>query len=265
MIRAATTDWQAAVRRGARIGHRIEVHDTIGSTNDRARELVEDDGGEGTVVVAEVQTAGRGRRGRSWTSPAGVNLTVSVGLRPRLTAGAAWALVPAAALAAHRACARLAEVGLKWPNDVVAPDGRKLGGLLVEVASETDAVRHAVMGFGINVNWARADMPPELRDATTSLVELTGREVDRASLLRDLLEGLEVEIAALEGDRSPLPRYRTACRTLAADVVVETPTGRLAGRAVDVDEAGALLVEADGHVTAVASGEVLRVRPAASR
>lgn len=265
MIRAVTTDWQAATRRGARIGHRIEAHDTIGSTNDRARELLEDDAGEGTVVVAEVQTAGRGRRGRSWTSPAGVNLTVSVGLRPRLPAGAAWGLVPAAALAAHGACAGLAEVGLKWPNDVVAPDGTKLGGLLVEVASEADAVRHAVAGFGINVNWARIDMSADLRDAATSLLELTGGEVDRASLLGDLLQRLEAEIEALEAGRSPLPRYRAACCTLGADVVVETPTGRLAGQAVDVDERGALLVETEGRLTAVASGEVLRVRPKVSR
>jgi BirA family biotin operon repressor/biotin-[acetyl-CoA-carboxylase] ligase len=263
MIGAVTTDWQAAARPGARIGHRIEAHATIGSTNDRALELLEEDGGEGTVVVAEVQTRGRGRRGRAWTSPGGVNLTASVGLRPRLTAGAAWGLVPAAALAAHAACAGLAEVGLKWPNDMVAPDGRKLGGLLVEVASEADAVRHAVLGFGINVNWPRADMPPELRESATSLVELAGRGIDRASLLDDLLERLEVEIEALEAGRSPLPRYRAACRTLGTDVVVETPSGRLAGRAVDVDEVGALLLEADGRLTAVAGGEVLRVRPAA--
>jgi BirA family biotin operon repressor/biotin-[acetyl-CoA-carboxylase] ligase len=260
MIGSVSTDWQAAARPGARIGHAVEVHHELGSTNDRARELVDEAAADGIAVVAEVQSAGRGRRGRSWTSPPGVNLTVSVGLRPGLAAEAAGLLIPAAGLAAHAACASVAEVGLKWPNDVVAPDGRKVGGLLVEVASEGDRLRHAVVGVGLNVNWARADLPDELRATATSLCELAGRPVDRVALLRRLLEALEAEVDELEQGRSPIPRYRAVCRTLGARVTVDTPTGSLVGRALDVDEDGALVVEADGARVAVTNGEVVRVR-----
>lgn len=260
MVGTVVTDWQAAARPGARIGAALEVHEVIGSTNDRVRELLEADPGEGMVVVAELQSAGRGRRGRSWSSPAGVNLTASVGLRPRVAAGAAGGLIPAAALAARAACRGAAAVELKWPNDLVAPDGRKVGGLLVEVASEADRLRHAVLGFGINVNWAQDQLPPDLRRTATSLGALSGRSVDRIDLLRRLLESLEVEIAALEAGRSPLPRYREVCRTLGTWVTVETPGGPVVGRAGRIDDDGALVIETGTGGVAVTSGEVVRVR-----
>ncbi|MCA1672491.1 MAG: hypothetical protein LC799_09890, partial [Actinobacteria bacterium] len=101
---APLTDWSAAVRARSRIGHTLEVHDSIGSTNDRARELLLEPGGDGSVVLAEVQTAGRGRRGRTWVSPSGLNLTLTVALRPALSAPDAWQLGLAAALATLEAC-----------------------------------------------------------------------------------------------------------------------------------------------------------------
>ena len=263
MIGTATTDWDAAARPGARLGHTLEVHAAIGSTSDRIRELLEIGAGDGVVVVADEQTAGRGRMGRRWTSPAGVNLMVSLGLRPALAADAAWSLGPAAALAAHAACRHAAPVDLKWPNDLVGRDGRKLGGLLVEVASEADGVRQAVIGIGINVNWRRDDMPEELRGGATSLCELAGRPIDRVALLRRLIESLEAELTALEAGVSPLDRYREACTTLGAWVTVELPSGRIEGRALDLDQRGALVVELAGRGTiAVTSGDVVRVRQA---
>lgn len=259
---ATATGWQSAERAEARFGHTVEAHASIGSTNDRARELLDAGAPDGIVVVADEQVAGRGRMGRTWTSPAGVNLTLSVGLRPGLAADAAWTLGPAAALAARAACLDIAPVALKWPNDLVDRDGRKLGGLLVEVASEADRVRHAVVGVGINVNWLPDAMPPELRASATSLAALGRKPVDRAALLRALLDALEREIGDLEAGSSPLPRYREACATLGHVVRVETPAGPIEGRAVDLDEAGALVVEASSGLVPVASGEVVRVRPA---
>ena len=256
-----TTPWQRAIRSGGRIGHAIEVHDAIGSTNDRARELLDAGRPEGVAVVAELQTAGRGRRGRTWTSPPGVNLMVSIGLRPRIAADAAREIVPAAALAAWQACrAVTGDVWLKWPNDLVTADGAKLGGILVEVASHAEGLRHAVLGFGLNVNWRSDDMPVELRETATSLRELTGMPVDRVALLRELLASLEHEIAALEVGSSPVPRYRAACRTIGTTVVVDTPNGRIEGRAVDIGDDGTLAVETDAGRVAVTSGEVRSVR-----
>jgi BirA family biotin operon repressor/biotin-[acetyl-CoA-carboxylase] ligase len=252
--------WDAVVRPTRRIGHALEAHVRIGSTNDRARELLGEPDADGRVVVADEQTAGRGRRGRTWLSPPGLNLTASVALRPRLAAADAWQLGEAAALAAATACDAVAPVGLKWPNDLVAADGRKLGGLLIETMADGDALRGAVIGVGINANWRHADMPAEIRDGATSLADLAEREVDRAALLDRLLDALTDEVAALERGTSPIERYRDRCVTLGTAVSVVLATGTIHGRAVGLDEVGALVVDsADGrHV--LSSGEVVNLR-----
>lgn len=245
---------------GRRVGHRVEWHASIGSTNDRARELLEEPHGEGTAVVAEKQLAGRGRRGRTWTSPPGVNLTVSVGLRPRIGAADAWMLGPAVALAAQAACPFDANVALKWPNDLVSAAGRKLGGLLVETSVHGDLLATAVAGVGINVNWRLADMPPELATNATSLAELVGHDVDRAPLLGRLLAEMDAEIALVESGISPLDRYRSACQTIGEHVTIDVGNGAVVGRAVDLDSRGALVVETTGGLLTVTTGDVVRTR-----
>ena len=247
-----------------RIGHRVERHTSIGSTNDRARELLEGADGHGSVVVAEEQTSGRGRRGRTWLSPPGRNLLMSVALVPELAAAEAWRLGLATALAVAEACDAVAPVALKWPNDIVAAaDGRKLGGLLIETMAEGDRLSGAVLGIGINVNWQRAEMPPDLQPDATSLADLAGGPVDREALLDRLLNGLEAEIASIEAGDSPLERYRARCSTLGSAVSVETVEGTVHGRAVDLDATGALVVEdRHGGRHVVTGGEVTRLRPA---
>jgi BirA family biotin operon repressor/biotin-[acetyl-CoA-carboxylase] ligase len=256
------TPFAAAARPGRRIGHAVELHETIGSTSDRARELLHGPGGAGTAVVAELQTDGRGRRGRTWTSPAGRNLTVSVAFRPTLVASDAWRLGLAVALAARDACRTVAPVDLKWPNDLVAHDGRKAGGLLIETMVDGDRVSAATIGIGINVNWAPAEMPAEIAGSATSLAELAGAPVDRGALLAELLDRLEAELAAIEAGRSPLDRYRAACRTLGSEVTVEVGSRTIEGEAVAIDDTGALVVKTLSGRETVTSGEVVRVRPA---
>ena len=247
-----------------RLGHRVERHSSIGSTNDRARELLEGADGDGSVVVAEEQTSGRGRRGRSWQSPPSRNLLMSVALAPDLAAADAWRLGLATALAVAEACEAVAPVVLKWPNDVVAAaDGRKLGGLLIETMAEGDRLRSAVLGIGINVNWRRVEMPADLREEATSLADLAGASVDRDALFDRLIDLLELEIAAAEAGQSPLERYRALCSTLSSAVSVETAQGVVHGRAIDLDASGALVVEdREGRRHVVNGGEVTRVRPA---
>ncbi|HEX7171082.1 MAG TPA: biotin--[acetyl-CoA-carboxylase] ligase [Candidatus Limnocylindria bacterium] len=252
-----------AARRGRRIGHTVEVHASIGSTNDRARELLASPTGEGTAVVAEEQRLGRGRRGRTWISPPGRNLTMSVGIRPRLAATDAWQLGLAAALAARGACAEVAPVWLKWPNDVIADDGRKLGGLLVETAINDASLTEAVVGIGLNVNWATAEMPDEIAATATSLASLSGSEVDRAALLGRLLGELDEEVRRIESGQSPLTRYREACRTVGAPVVVDLGTHQVRGLATGIDDHGGLQVETAGGLVTVATGEVVHARAAA--
>ena len=252
--------WQAAVRPMRRVGHAIEAHDRIGSTNDRARTLLDAPSGDGSVVLAEEQTGGRGRLGRSWLSPAGRNLTFSVALRPRLAPADAWQLGMGAALGVAAASAAAAPVRLKWPNDVEGLDGRKVGGLLIETITEGERLRGAIVGIGLNVNWPRAEMPAEIAARATSLSDLAGRPIDRADLLRALLDALSDEIEGIEAGRSPLERYRDACSTLGAFVTVATPDGAVHGRAVDLDPTGALVVEAEDGRHALAGGEVVRVQ-----
>lgn len=263
-MRDAADSWTAAVRPHARIGHAFEVHQRIGSTNDRARELLDVPDGPGRVVIAEEQVAGRGRRGRTWLSPPGRNLTLSVPVRPRIDARDGWQLGLAVALAVRGACAGLVgsvgSIGLKWPNDIVAADGRKLGGLLIETVIDGDRLSGAVIGIGLNVNWRVDEMPAEIADAATSLADVVGAGVDRAALLRAVLEGIERELEAAEAGRSPLDRYRDACDTLGAFVRVEAHGGHIEGRAVDLDETGALVVETSTGRVPLTSGEVEMVR-----
>jgi BirA family biotin operon repressor/biotin-[acetyl-CoA-carboxylase] ligase len=255
------TPFAAAALADRRIGHAVELHASIGSTSDRARELLGLPGGPGTAVVAELQTNGRGRRGRTWTSPAGRNLMVSVAYRPRLAAADAWRLGLAAALAARDACRTVAAIDLKWPNDLVAGDGRKVGGLLIETMLDLDRVSAATIGIGINVNWAVAEMPEEIAGFATSLAELAGAPVDRGALLGALLDRLDGELAAVDAGASPLERYREACRTIGSAVTVEVGPRRIDGMAVAVDDAGGLVVETPSGRETITSGEVLRVRP----
>lgn len=258
-------DWTRAdrprLRPRLRIGRGLEVHRSIGSTNDRARALLEEPGGESVAVVAEEQTAGRGRRGRSWQSPPGLNLTLSVAVRPAVAAVDAWMLAASAGLACRTACAAYAQVALKWPNDVVAEDGSKLGGLLVETTVEGDRVSTAVLGMGLNVNWGRADMPDEIAAIATSLADLASAEIDRVELLGALLDELDRELLALEAGASPLRRFRAACATLGTDVTVETASGPVTGRAVEVNEHGALVVDGASGRVELTSGEIVRLRP----
>lgn len=257
------TDWQRADRRRRRIGVGIEAHASIGSTNDRARELLDLPDGEGRAVVSEEQTQGRGRRGRTWLSPGGRNLMLSAAVRPSLAAADAWQLGMSAALAARTACSAAAPVRLKWPNDLVAADGAKLGGLLVETTIDGPRVAAAVIGIGINVNWPRAEMPVEIAEGSTSLAELAGRRIDRAELLASLLDELDDELVALEAGSSPLERYRESCATLGMTIEVLTGGARVDGRAIGIDAGGALVLETRNGPIALSSGEVVRVRAGA--
>jgi BirA family biotin operon repressor/biotin-[acetyl-CoA-carboxylase] ligase len=258
------TDWHRADRPRLRIGRGVEAHATIGSTNDRARMLLKTTSGEdGRVVVSEEQTEGRGRRGRTWVSPPGRNLMLSVAIRSKIPAANAWQLGMSAALAARAACATVTPVGLKWPNDVVAPDGAKLGGLLIETTIDGDRVSSAVIGLGINVNWPRAEMPAEIASGATSLGDLANTEIDRVALLSAVLDALDTELVALEAGASPLHRYRDACVTLGTDVGMDTAYGRVEGRAIEIDAGGALVVETAAGPVTLTSGETFQLRAGA--
>jgi BirA family biotin operon repressor/biotin-[acetyl-CoA-carboxylase] ligase len=255
-------DWNAAARPGRRLGHAVEHHASIGSTNDRARELLASGSGEGVAVVADHQAAGRGRRGRAWLSPPGRNLMASIGIRPRLEPGRAGLLGIAAALATRDACAAVPgqELGIRWPNDVVDAGGLKVAGLLVETTLADDRVADAVVGVGINVNWRRAEMPDEIAARATSLADMAGTEVDRVALLGELLARLDAEVAALEAGRSPVDRFREASVLDGRGISVEVGDAVLDGVGAGIADDGALLVDTPAGRVALGVGEVVAVR-----
>ncbi len=210
----------------------------------------------GVVLVADEQTAGRGRLGRSWSAPAGSGLAVSVLLRPVVAPNRLGWLPLVTGLAvvdAVRDSARLA-VGLKWPNDVVVgPDGRKLAGILAERVGGTDAV---VVGVGLNVAMTADQLP--VPTATSLALELAPAEPPAVDdVLAALLARLGQRVGAWAGGDDQAAEYRAACVTLGRDVRVELPArGVLDGRAVDVDDTGRLLVDVGGRVEPVAAGDV---------
>jgi BirA family biotin operon repressor/biotin-[acetyl-CoA-carboxylase] ligase len=256
--------WSAAADPRRRVGRIVEHHAQIGSTNDRAWQLLRD-GLDGAAVVADLQTAGRGRHGRVWASPPDLNLMVSVGVRVSLPAADSWQLGAASALAVREACrltlhpAERGQIGLKWPNDVVEGFGRKLAGLLIETAVTGQRVNQAVIGAGINVNWPRASMPEDIAPRASSLLELARGPVDRVALLRVYLAALDAEIIALEAGMSPLARYRAASWLDGRGVEVEAGERHLAGRAGGIGEDGSLVVETASGRDAVRWGEVIHV------
>lgn len=264
-----SADWDAAAEPGRRVGHAVEFHPSIGSTNDRAWELLRS-GREGIAVVADVQTAGRGRHGRAWASPPGVNLMVSTGVRVEIAPEDAWRLGAAAALALLGAssmvvAASAASLALKWPNDLVDARGHKVAGLLAETAIVAGRVREAVIGAGVNVNWRQAAMPVVIAGRATSLCEVAGAEIDRVALLARYLRSLDEELAAVEAGHSPIDRFRAASWLAGRHVEVSAGERTSAGVVAGIGEDGSLLLETDGGPVSLGYGEVTRVGMAAEQ
>lgn len=251
----------ALARHASRLGSfvgRIRYFDEVTSTNDVVARLAETGATEGTTVVAAAQTAGRGRRGRSWLSPAGAGLYVSAVFRPPaidlLTLMAGVAL----AEAVRRAAAVPAEI--KWPNDLVVSRGRpwrKLGGILAEAVSVGNRVDYVILGFGINLRGAA--YPPQVAARVTSLDEQAGLPVERSAVLVESLAGLAHWRAQLLEGRvdALLARWRALSpSSTGARVEIETGSGRQEGVAAGIDERGALLVRIGESVERVIAGEV---------
>jgi len=245
------------------LGQVLHCFEELGSTSDRARELAEEGAGHGEVVIAEAQTAGRGRRGRTWVSPPRRNVYLSVVLRPDLPPGRAAELTLVASLAVCDALrqAGVEEAGIKWPNDVLV-SGRKIGGILTELAAEPDRVNWVVIGIGVNVNARAEDFPAELREEATSILIERGQPAPRALFAAALLATLErwLDRHAEEGFAPIREAWRERNVTLGQDVVVRTDGREIAGRAEDLDESGALLVRTPSGVERVLAGDVVLAR-----
>ncbi|MCX2819210.1 biotin--[acetyl-CoA-carboxylase] ligase [Haladaptatus sp. F3-133] len=233
------------------VGHGIEYHDTVESTNSVAVERAREDVNEGYVVLANEQTGGRGRRRRDWSSPSG-GIWTSVVLRPELAPRDASLVTLAASVAVARAVEKTGvDATIKWPNDILV-DERKLCGILVEMEADAERVAHAVVGIGLNANSV-----PDVPDASpTSLAEHVG-EVDRASVTADVLAELE---KAYETGADIVDDWRERTSTLGRRVRVETPNETVEGTAEGVDGTGALRISTDGGERVVTAGDCVHLR-----
>lgn len=245
------------------LGQVLHWYEELGSTSDRAKELADAGAEHGEVVVAESQTAGRGRRGRSWASPPRKNLYFSVVLRPDLPPARAPELTLVASIALCDALRQAGvEAGIKWPNDLLA-SGRKIGGVLTELAAEPDRVHWVVVGAGINVNARPADFPEDLRGEATSIAIERGQAAPRALFAAACFTALEdwLDRHADEGFSAVRTAWRERSVTLGRQVLVRTDGRELSGVAEDIDDSGALLVRGPAGTERILAGDVTLLRP----
>jgi BirA family biotin operon repressor/biotin-[acetyl-CoA-carboxylase] ligase len=239
------------------VGRSLCYREIVSSTMDDAWGLARADAPDGTVVLAEEQTAGRGRLKRCWWAPPGSSLLMSLLLRPGLPARQAQRLTMVCSLAVCEAVAAVTpvEAQVKWPNDVLI-DGRKVCGILTELDVVGDQLQAAVVGIGINVNVSFEGAPPLMAPAT-SLSLAAGRSVSRLDLLVSLLEGIERRYVAVREGRSYHRQWAKRMATLGQEVEVGGAAEAWHGTAIEVDADGALLVRAvDGTMRRVVAGDV---------
>jgi BirA family biotin operon repressor/biotin-[acetyl-CoA-carboxylase] ligase len=245
----------------SRLARKFHYFSKIGSTNSYARELAESRATEGEVVVAEAQTQGRGRLGRTWQSPPYANLYFSTVLRPKLPPAQApqITLMAAVALAETVSMFIPQAATIKWPNDILV-EGRKLAGVLTEAACDAERLHYVILGIGVNLNYRLDAMPDEIRERATSIAEITGKSISRESFFIRLIHDLERCYGELEvaGFAAIAARWESHFGLRGKAVRVELLDQRLEGRAQGIDVDGALLIEdQQGKLQRVIAGDVI--------
>ena len=240
-------------------GHPVSFYESINSTNLRAKLDADEGAPQGALVVADMQTAGRGRRGRSWNSPAGTNVYFTLILKPDFAPDAASQLTLVMAMAVADAIKETCgiESAIKWPNDIVV-DGRKVCGMLTEMSVERDYIHHIVIGVGINVGLQ--EFAPEIAATAASLEQFCGRKIPRAALVANVMKAFEkyYETFLITCDMSGLlAAYNQMLVNRGRQVRVLDPQGEYTGVSQGINAAGELLVQTeDGSVKNVYAGEV---------
>jgi len=229
------------------------------STNARARELADQGAPEGTLVVAERQTQGRGRKGRTWFSPSGAGIYASLILRPSIPPNEATRITFLTAVSAAEALLHLTDlnVRIKWPNDILV-NGRKLAGILTEISTERGAVDYAVVGLGMNVNTPA--FPDDIRERATSILIETGKRFPRTDLLREYLRQQEAYLRRLRtsGFEPILMRWKELTDSIGRQIRVEMTDKTYVGWVEDIDPAGILILkDKEGVSHRILSGDVV--------
>jgi len=242
-----------------RIGSKVICLDETDSTNLRAREQGDEGAPDGTVVIADSQTAGKGRMGRQWVSPPGVNLYSSVLLRPPILPFDAPQLTFLSAVAVARAVEEGAvlEPKLKWPNDILV-NGMKVAGLLNEMDAETESVRYVILGIGVNINMETHQFPEGMHYPATSLAIEKGERISRLLFVRSFLRHLDdlYEEYLREGFEPVRRAWIAYCDLAGREIEVDFHQKKLRGICRGIDEDGALLLETPQGIERVLAGDV---------
>lgn len=245
---------------GTMFGERIQLHEEVASTQDVALEALLSGSPEGTLVLAETQTKGRGRFGRAWHSPPGKGIYMSFLLQPGVPLFQASQMTLLLSVALCRAVRKTAKANatIKWPNDILV-DGKKVSGILVETIAEADRVKAMIAGIGIDVNFSAEDFPPELRESATSLYLAVGERTDREELIAEFFAQFTklYQVYQEEGFAPIRNLWIALSSTLHAPVTVTTPQRVISGIAEGISEDGALYVRDDqGSVHTLYSGDL---------
>jgi BirA family biotin operon repressor/biotin-[acetyl-CoA-carboxylase] ligase len=246
--------------------NKLLFYASVDSTNEVASALVShgDNGGAGTVIIADAQTRGRGRLGRRWVSPPGLNIYMSIVLRPDILPRDATLLTLLAAVASARGVRHStgADVLIKWPNDLVASE-KKVGGILTEARSDPDRITQAVIGIGINVNMECRNLTDGIGAIATSLMDETGKRHSRTEIIAAILEEFEYWYRLLvRSGRGPLlSEWRKLSSTLGRRVSVVTARETVQGRAEDIDDEGMLVLRLpSGEKRVIGAGDLTMLR-----
>jgi len=241
------------------LGKDIQYYKEVISTNNQAKLAAQQDADEGTIIVSESQTSGRGRLARGWYSPAEKGIWFSVILRPHFLPQEAPKCTLMAAVAIAKAIETITElqVGIKWPNDILY-NKQKLVGILTEMNAEMDCINYIIIGMGVNVNIQKDEFPVELQQIATSLAILKGEKISRVKLLNEILFQIETlyNIAQTEGFVKILEEWKKYSVTLGKTVDVIGINDTFAGVAMDIDADGALLVKTKAGLKRVLAGDV---------
>lgn len=247
------------------IGREIIFFESIGSTNTAALELAEKGAPHGTVVIADRQTKGKGRLGRTWVSPPKKNIYMSVILRPELEPKDATLLTIMTAVSCAKGVMKSTglKAEIKWPNDLMISN-KKLGGILTEMKSDPDGIVFAVIGIGINVNSkTKKDFPPDIRGIATSIKEELGKIQSRTFIIAEILKELEhwYKVLLNEGRKPLFDEWKRLSSTLGRKVRVTAGDNVFTGVAEDIDKGGMLILRLpSGMLKKISSGDLTMMR-----
>ncbi len=239
-----------------KLGREINYQQQLESTNTLAAKMAKEGALEGTLVLAEQQKKGRGRMGRDFVCPSG-GLWFSIILRPEIRAMLATRITYIFAVAVAETINQLTEIKaeIKWPNDILI-DNKKVCGILTEISAEIDLVNYLIVGVGINLNFSSEIFSGELENRATTLLTELGSKVNRAEFLQKLLKNIEELYFKLDDFENVLSRWKELNCTLGKVVTIKDNQRELTGKAIDINQDGALILEVDNEKRKVYSGDL---------